>query len=270
MYLSHLLINVGENPDRPRPGRLWLRNIYHVHQRICMAFPRGPQKECDPDFLKPFDPGAFDRSRFLYRVDGLVGRGGARAVILVQSDREPDWGYAFRNAEMLLAARPETREHAVDFEAGTVLRFRIRVNPTRKIGSSRDGTDVRKVKTGSDGRERSQGKRVSVVWKQEDGETAENVVNEWFMGRAVRCGFEVGESRLVSLGWVTGHKGAHGGGGGEHRIRLRSALLEGTLAVRDRELFREAVTSGIGSGKAFGFGLLSVVAAGAGAVKGAG
>ena len=39
MYLSCLLIDVGDNPDRPRPGRLWLRNLYHVHQRLCMAFP---------------------------------------------------------------------------------------------------------------------------------------------------------------------------------------------------------------------------------------
>ncbi len=42
MYLSSLLIDVGDNPDRPRPGRLWLRNLYHVHQRLCMAFPSDP------------------------------------------------------------------------------------------------------------------------------------------------------------------------------------------------------------------------------------
>lgn len=41
MYHSHLLINVGDNPDRPdwNITRKWLRNLYRVHQRLCMAFP---------------------------------------------------------------------------------------------------------------------------------------------------------------------------------------------------------------------------------------
>ena len=59
MYLSCLLINVGDNPDHPRPGRLWLRNLYHVHQRLCMAFPSASRKADDPDFLRPFKPEDF-------------------------------------------------------------------------------------------------------------------------------------------------------------------------------------------------------------------
>ena len=50
MYLSCLLIDVGDDPDRPRPGRTWLRNIYHVHQRLCMAFPSRERMEADPPF----------------------------------------------------------------------------------------------------------------------------------------------------------------------------------------------------------------------------
>ena len=48
MYQSTLMINIGDNPDRPRPGRLWLRNIYHVHQRLWMAFPTSQQRADDP------------------------------------------------------------------------------------------------------------------------------------------------------------------------------------------------------------------------------
>ena len=51
MFLSCLLIDIGDNPDRPRPGRIWLRNLYHVHQRLCMAFPSDPRKTDDRDFL---------------------------------------------------------------------------------------------------------------------------------------------------------------------------------------------------------------------------
>jgi CRISPR system Cascade subunit CasE len=35
-------------------------------------------------------------------------------------------------------------------------------------------------------------------------------------------------------------------------------LFNGTLAVTDPERFRAALATGIGSGKAYGFGLLSV------------
>ena len=59
MYLSILLINAGSNPDRPRPGRLWLRNLYYVHQRLCMAFPSAYRKNNDEHFLKRFKPEDF-------------------------------------------------------------------------------------------------------------------------------------------------------------------------------------------------------------------
>ncbi len=72
MYLSLLLIDVGNNPDRPRPGRLWLRNVYHVHQRLCMAFPTDQQRACDPGFLRPYAPDGFAPSRFLFRIDHAV------------------------------------------------------------------------------------------------------------------------------------------------------------------------------------------------------
>ena len=82
MYLSALLVDVGTDPDRPRPGRLWLRNLYRVHQRLCMAFPSAARKPDDPHFLKPFKPQDFGTSKpkqvhvarrtdagFLFRID---------------------------------------------------------------------------------------------------------------------------------------------------------------------------------------------------------
>ncbi|TRZ48108.1 hypothetical protein D4S03_10330, partial [bacterium] len=107
MHLSSLLIDVGDNPDRPRPGRLWLRNLYHVHQRLCMAFPSASRKSEDAHFLQPFQPKDFGDqqvhverqadSGFLFRIDFPVQpyqrweepRPGGRAVILVQSAVRP-------------------------------------------------------------------------------------------------------------------------------------------------------------------------------------
>ena len=169
MFLSCLLIDTGINPDRPRPGRVWLRNLYHVHQRLCMAFPSPRRKERDPDFLAPYAPGDFPEQRhladkkkaevepemlkhvhsqrspdsgFLFRIDpGPDGR----AVILVQSAVKPDWDYAFQNAGFLLAAPAEVKVYEPGFAAGQRLRFRVAANPTRKLSQhsrERDGKPV--------------------------------------------------------------------------------------------------------------------------------
>ena len=97
MYISCLLIDVGDNPDRPRPGRLWLRNLYHVHQRLCMAFPSSSRKCGDPEFLAPFAPEDFGNqhvhvkreaaSGFLFRIDPQPGAGHAWATKTEASER---------------------------------------------------------------------------------------------------------------------------------------------------------------------------------------
>ena len=125
MYRSCLLIDVGNNPDRPRAGRSWLRNRYHVHQRLCMAFLSASRKAEDADFLAPFRPDEFGNgevhvkramdSGFLFRIDPLPN---GRAAIIVQSAIEPDWDYAFRNAGYLLSAPPEVKSFEPNFLKG--------------------------------------------------------------------------------------------------------------------------------------------------------
>ncbi len=63
MYHSHLLINVGDNPDRPDWNicRRWLRNLYRVHQRLCMAFPADSPAEHEREsaYCRPYDHANF-------------------------------------------------------------------------------------------------------------------------------------------------------------------------------------------------------------------
>ena len=241
MYLSFLLIDVGTNPDRPRPGRIWLRNRYRVHQRLCMAFPSATRAAGDPQFLKPFKPDDFAAQQvhvarkadagFLFRVDPQLG---GRVVILVQSALKPDWDYAFHNAGYLLAAPPEAKPFDPDVAKGQKLRFRLVANPTRKIDT----------KSGPDGRRRN-GKRVPVNYDE---------LGEWLTRRAERGGFSVDEDSLaVQPGYVYVNKKRNGDG-----QRLRSARYDGVLEVTDPARFRETLGRGIGPGKGFGFGLLSV------------
>jgi CRISPR system Cascade subunit CasE len=241
MYLSCLLIDVGENPDRPRPGRLWLRNLYHVYQRLCMAFPSATRRSDDPHFLRPFAPEDFGAEHvhvprgsdagFLFRVDPQPGGG---IVVLVQSAVRPDWDHAFRNAGHLLAACPQVKPLDPCFAEGQRLRFRLVANPTRKIDT----------RSGPDGCRRN-GKRVPVPADQ---------LHAWLAHRAESAGFLVDQcSTTVQQGYVYVNETRDDSG-----HRLRSVRYDGILRVTDPGLFLSTLAKGFGSAKGFGFGLLSV------------
>lgn len=241
MYRSCLMIDLGSNPDRPRPGRLWLKNRYHVHQRLCMAFPSESRKADDVYFLNPFKFDDFGRdqvhvertedSGFLFRIDPLHN---SRAMILVQSPLKPDWDYAFHNAGYLLSAPPEVRTVEHNLVKGQCFRFRLAANPTRRL--SRNSPDV-KVE--------SIGKRVPVPANQ---------FTDWLARQAVPAGFSVNKDAVTyQLSYIYMNKNQNGRG-----QRLCSVLFEGLLRITDSDAFHRALIRGIGSGKAFGFGLLSL------------
>lgn len=232
MYLSRLVIDLGDEPDRP--GRLWLRNLYHVHQRLCMAFPSDERKREDEHFLKPFKPEDFAR-HFLFRVDP---HSGGSAAVLVQSAVRPDWDYAFHNAGYLLAAPHQMKEFEPEFQEGQRLQFRLLANPTRRLSKHSVEEDGQPVA------ERSIGKRVPV--------RDDNLI-DWLVRRAESWALIDRECTTVQPGYVYVSKERNGSG-----QRLRSVRFDGILTVTDPAKFREILESGIGSAKAFGFGLLSV------------
>jgi len=288
MYLSCLLINVGEDPDRPRPGRLWLRNAYRVHQRLCMAFPTAPQREMDPEFLMPYQPCGFQDPRpqecsvsagpaaparpcavaavdrpvhvprntehnFLFCINPKPG---ASPVILVQSAIEPDWDYAFHNAGYLLVAPPQVRSFDPYFSAEQRLRFRLLANPVRKV--SRNSLDLA-------------GKPFGPQWIGKDVPVPTEHLRNWLERRAEpgwsppknsedkQCppGFRLVDPLHIQPGYVYVNDKRDGGSG----RRLRSARYDGVLEITDPAGFRNTVIKGIGPGKAFGFGLLSLAPA---------
>jgi len=253
MYLSTLVVDTGTNPDRPRPGRLWLRNLYRVHQRLCMAFPSASRKTEDRNFLKPFKPDEFGEGQvhvrrssdagFLFRIDPLPH---GCAVIVVLSAIKPDWEYAFHNAQHLLAAPPsQPVEWKPNINAGDQFRFRLLANPTKKVCTipkkrweAMSPAEREKEKT-------RHGKRIPV--------RKEHLV-DWLNARAHLAGFSLDkQSVLVRSGYVYVNKDNK-----EEKNRLCSALYEGILIVENTDRFRESLMRGIGPAKAFGFGLLSI------------
>ncbi len=248
MFLSTLLINVGDNPDRPHPGRDWLRNLYRVHQRLCMAFPSRPRVDDDPEFLKPYDPAQFGDGQvhvargsdagFLFRVDPQPG---GSAVILVLSASEPNWDYAFHNARHLLAGPPDKpRPIKLTIEPGKHFRFRLRANPTIKVHALPEGACRTTPLT-------KNGRRVPV-------QATKEAFLGWLGKQADRAGFRIEGEPLIQPGYVYVSKDGKPGQG----HRLRSVVYEGILEVTDADAFAKTLAVGIGPAKGYGFGLLSV------------
>jgi len=241
MYLSRLTLDLGDNPDHPRPGRIWLRNLYHVHQRLCMAFPSAYRKIEDPEFLKPYNPIDFGKehvhikrdsvSGFLFRIDP---RSQSRALIIVQSASDPDWDYAFHNASYFLAAPPEKKVYNPSITKGQRMRFRLLANPTRRLSKNSPGIKSEFI-----------GMRVPVP--------SDRLI-EWITRKAESSGFSLEKDSMNIQPDYFFFKKPNVKEG----QRMFSVRFDGELTVSKPEIFKISIFQGIGSGKAFGLGLLSV------------
>jgi len=301
------MINVGNNPDRPDWNicRKWLRNLYRVHQRLCMAFPTAVPAEHDREAAScqpfsetrcpllqdlPLESNACDvhharsgENGFLFRIDYPVdARLGLRLpVIVVQSagDREPDWRLAFGldrkdgirgNAGFLLAAPPQPKEVSIDLDGdvlvldsskqnrshrikpGETVRFRLRANPTRKVqnGCSPNGKRKRIEPT----------LEAHVQWL-----ASKLAVAGEFPGgfKHDEKGNIIGHEDIHTFvpGWAYGWRTKHEPQAGQ-KMQWWSVLFEGTFRVKDTAALKSLLECGIGPGKAFGFGLLSIAPAG--------
>lgn len=215
-----------------RTARADLRNPESLHKNVMRLFSSAA------------GPSARHALGVLHRLDEV---GSGRLVLLIQSDGEPlaelwpsgyllelggDLDLAFSGVGQNPAVRDVSQERA-RIEAGHRFGFRLRANTTRKVDT----------KTEADGARRN-GRRVPV-----SGDEARIA---WLTRHAEAAGFAVGADALR----VT--EVAPAGGRSQKAITLAGTLFEGRLEVRDADLFRAALATGIGPAKAYGFGLLSV------------
>ena len=139
---------------------------------------------------------------------------------LVQSASEPDWAPLTERRYVL--APPQIKELEPKLTKGQRLAFRLRANPTVK----------------------REGKRLGLLREEEQ--------RTWLERKAGMGGFRLVECVVISESTV---RCARTGG---TTMSWASVRFEGHLVVEEPASFVCALEKGIGSGKAFGFGLLSV------------
>lgn len=223
LYLSRLCLTV-----RNRAVQNDLSDCHAMHRRLLLAFPNlGGLSD------------ARDHFGVLYRVEPSP----AGVDILLQSTTSPDWSL-LPDDYLREPAAPSKRVDQLygAITKGQQLVFRLRANPTKRIS---DRSTVQA--------ERWRGKRVELrgeedqyAWLRRKGEQS------GFIPVAIRAHSAIPDVRATATG---DHViGRHTAG----RLNLASVTFEGRLRVTDPDAFRQALWHGIGSGKAFGFGLLSI------------
>jgi len=198
MYLSKLTLNPY--------CRLAMRDLadpYQMHRTIMRAFPS----------RQDGGPG-----RVLFRVEPTSHDD--PKVVLVQSDKKPDWSVLEALPGYLIDVRSKWFE--IRCRPGQRFCFRLRANPT--------------VKTN--------GKRYGLV--RYDRQC------KWLDRKAQQGGF-----RLVDFAPRRSVKLIGRAKGDPPQTHL-AVDFEGILEVADPELFADTIKRGIGSAKGLGFGLLSV------------
>jgi CRISPR system Cascade subunit CasE len=231
MILCRLLLN-----PRSREVRRDLANVYQLHRTVMSGFPTKLQ----------------DGERVLFRVDDLAG--GNRALLVQSRVVRPEWAalphdYLLTPDPFDPLPNPAIRVDNLTFHQGQVLRFRLRANPTVKkkaMGLSPDG--------------KGQGRRVAI--SSEVGHL------DWLRRKGQAGGFRPLDGvwvadlgRAIGSAQRTVHASLSADEPRTTRIELSVVQFDGLLEIIDSDQFAQAVSSGIGSGKGFGCGLLSLARA---------
>ena len=238
LFLSRLTLDM-----RSRRTRAEIAYPYEMHRTLMQAFPTLPAGE-----------KAKVREKFnvLFRTD--IDELRNRAGIIVQSTAEPDWT-ALETIPGYLSRPPESKIISARYNAlrnERILSFRLRANPTKRIGKS--GQDDGVLCGKRVGLLRAEEQIAWLIRKEKEREKGKPGGFEILMKEVeAHDGTRIHVARVNAM--CEGKRIARKNGAQTTHL---SVLFEGVLRITDEDAFRETLISGIGSGKAFGFGLLSI------------
>lgn len=229
MYLSRLILNPYSHKVRRDLG-----NCQDLHRTVLSAFPQTDTKQ----------EGARAQFGVLYRID--VEKKTNKIVLLVQSAVEPDWKrlpdsyLAETSLENPACKSVEETYSANNLRIGRKLFFHLRANPTQRIVVYENNI-------------RQKGKRVEFQTEQEQV--------AWLKRKAEGLGFKllslkVSKDDILNLQVMPEQKVK--GWKLTKPLTFGSVIFSGELEITNSDLFQKAIKDGIGSGKSYGFGLLSL------------
>lgn len=181
--------------------------------------------------LSAFPAEIKGRERVLYRLE--ANHTPPYLVMLLQSHLLPDWSALEQKGYLIQPAQVKTFEP--QFQTGQRFAFRLAANPTKRLNSPD---------------EKKPGKRVG-LFRSEDQQA-------WLQRKAGQNGFSVLSVQVTSLADQLAYKKEDGK---RMKVTHHGVRFDGVLDVLDVDLFSQALISGIGSAKGFGFGLLSLAPA---------
>lgn len=164
----------------------------------------------------------------LYRIELPDRQSYMPITLLVQSQIEPDWRLIARSG--LLMEPPQVKEFVISFAVGDEFYFRVLANPTVR----RSQPDAK-------------GKRVGLYGLEEQ--------QAWILRKAEQGGFSIRSYEIRDLGMIESLKRQNQR---VYRIQHLGIQFDGILRVSDEKRFLDTIVKGVGSAKAFGFGLLSL------------
>ncbi len=247
LYLSRLFLNPGSR-------QIWkeLAEPYEMHRTLMHAFEQHP-------IMK--GQNARELFNVLFRADTEERRDWVS--VYVQSTVEPDWSFLHKHRDYLASDAPRPNpalknvtESYKMLKCGQLLTFRLRANPTKRISKPINGNEALKGKRVGLLREEEQ-----IAWLIRKGHEREKGISGGFEILERKVKDDNGNVRLVPCVTVS-QEGKQDGRkreeGQPHKTTHLAVIFDGILRITDADAFRNTLISGIGSGKAFGFGLLSV------------
>lgn len=243
IYLTKMVLN-------PQSRKVWddLGNLQNLHRTVSKAFPAVENDEAATHHERKTPRNEFN---LLHRLD--FDRRSGKAVLFVQSGIEPNWSFFQTDYAVRIECKTVHEQYA-NIENGMRLLFRLQANPTKRVGKSDERADE-KFKPSD---ERKIRRRVEL-------RTDEEKIG-WLKRKGEDAGFQLTDVRIKeavenavahSLSKQFGQSGRD-----DKKMTFGAVVFEGVLQVTDAEKFRESLRTGIGTGKAYGFGLMSIAKAG--------
>ena len=231
MILSKIVLNPGS-----RKVQRDISDVQEMHRTLMSVF---PDVQSEGDNIR-------EQLGVLHRVehDRLSGC----PILLVQSKVQPDWSLLPPGfLDLNINENPQTKDVKEVYKAltnGMIMVFRLRANPTKRIMTKR--VDLRREidqLRWLERKGRSHGFDLIYISTSPD-------VPDVRISYEGNIGKVVGMRKTSSKNMISNTS--------KKRLTFGSVLFEGRLRISDVHRFRETLKQGIGPGKAYGFGLLSV------------